>query len=83
MKLAFIEWEDSALAAYGGWKTGEGVYEHIAQAPCHCLSVGWVFHNGPRMITLVASRNGTEEFTNIVSIPKSCIRKLTYLKEPK
>jgi len=73
MKMALVEWVDSA--SYRGWhRLGE--YDCIS----NCISIGLLCQEDEKQIVLALSKSDSESLGDTISIPKSCIKRIRYLK---
>jgi hypothetical protein len=74
-KLVQIDWEDSC--SDNGWVSQQ-------QAKCHrpaqCRTVGFLLRSGKRDMTIMQSTSNTGNVSEIMAIPRGCIKKVTYLK---
>ena len=76
MRLALIEWEDSAFAQ--GWMSREAVKCHIVST---CISVGLLVAENKKQITIIQSASmGKDQYGDGITIPRSCIKRVRYLK---
>ena len=77
MKLLYVEWVDSMVAA-SGWSDTEGTE---AIVPAKIRSVGWLLRETGDAITLIA-HDGQDEVAGFMVIPKCAIKKRRVLKSP-
>lgn len=70
-----VEWEDSVLVS-GGWINLEEAMTHNHEL--NCLSVGYVLKDNKEGL-IMASGLHDENASGVTVIPKSAIRKKTYL----
>lgn len=78
--LIYVEWLDSAGCR--GWH-GE---KDINNSPAHCRTVGWLYLEDKRAITLVPTHSEYEDSSpsamDPVTIPKGCIQRRVKLADP-
>lgn len=81
--LVMVEWEDSALPIPG--------WTYLADVPkpaiVHCVSVGWLIHDG-RHVKALAPNMGdigaeTMQVSGVIRIPARCIVRIVKLDEPR
>jgi len=73
MRLALVEWEDSSSIT--GW--------HVLSdydSSCKCVSVGLLCREDKKSITLTASKSDSGNYDTTISIPRTCVKKIRYLK---
>ena len=74
MKLVIIEWEDSC--SQSGWHPMDISYEGTS----HCITLGLKVAETENFITVAPSRSGNIRVCDSLSIPKSCIKRIRYLR---
>ena len=74
MRLAMIEWEDSA--GYSGWHQLDPWLDSISK----CVTIGLLCKEDERQVVIALSKSNSGNFGDTISIPKSCIKRIRYLK---
>ena len=74
MKIVLIEWEDSS--SYGGWHRVMPELDSIS----NCISIGILCQDSPKYVVLSQSKSDSGNYGDTISIPKSCIKRIRYLK---
>ena len=74
MKLALIEWSDAASRS-GGWH-----YLDEEDSIMECVSIGILCAEDDKQIVMALSKNEKGLYAETFAIPKSCIKRLRYLK---
>lgn len=74
MKLVLVEWEDSCVES--NWHSQDIKYEGIAL----CTSSGIKIAETESFIVVASSINSFSRVSETISIPKSCIRRIRYLR---
>ncbi len=78
MKLVLVEWEDPCTYATPGWLEKEDDdSEKMSAIPC--ISVGILYQENDERIVIILNSN-PHAFCQAQSIPKSCIKRIRYLK---
>jgi len=75
VRLCLVEWVDSAFVQ--GWidrKVAEGHKES------NCVSVGILLYENDERITIVQDTSDSGNVGDGITIPKSCIKRIRYLK---
>ena len=74
MKAIYLEWEDSASVTGWQWYDGSMVL--------HVVTIGFLVGEDGKSVTISSSydANADPKFADIMSIPKSAIRKRRWLK---
>lgn len=77
MKKVFVEWWDALSETDNGWTP---VKEHKGELAL-CYSLGFLVKETNDMITVAGHTDEKyEDFSGEVNIPKSCIKKIKYLR---
>ncbi len=77
-RIVRVEWEDSCTDS--GWNK-RTTYETEASIS-QCESVGFILKSNRTQLTLFQSKSHvTKQVTELISIPRKCITKITELKE--
>ncbi len=77
MQVVQVQWVDSA--SEDGWQSKSHV-KHASKL-CYCESVGFLLRKNKGDITLVQSTGSFDNVAASISIPMSCVKKITKLKE--
>ncbi len=73
MKIVQVRWEDSHSS--GAWVEPE----QVASWPIIIETVGYLFAKDKRTISIASSMSKTGDFSGVIKIPRSCIRKMRTL----
>jgi len=80
--IVLIEWEDSCSWS-SEWiftKNLQKIYENV-----YCWTVGWILNEDQETIVITQTlgdiHKENEQFTGVIQIPKSAIRKIIKIKE--
>lgn len=80
--LVMVEWEDS--------RQPQPAWQHLGKIPTpepvKCISVGWVVHQDKAVISLAPNLGDVDadaavQASGVISIPISCVTKITPLEE--
>jgi len=74
MKLVLVEWEDSS--SYSGWHRIHPDCDCVA----NCISVGVLCSEDKKQVVLALSKSDSGNYGDTMAIPKSCIKRIRYLK---
>ena len=75
MKLAIVEWVDSAFAQ--GWMGKDAIKTHVVST---CVTVGILVNENKEQITIVQSASvDKQQYGDGITIPKVCIKRIRYL----
>ena len=81
-KIAYIEWEDSESGRQG-WKSIEDSITPLT----HCISCGFIVYTTKTSIIVTSHlaplSDDTVDIQGDLTIPRSAIKSITYLKLPK
>ena len=80
MKIALVEWEDSHFGPYG-WKNWGEIADTLK--PALIESVGFVLVDEPDRVTLCLSKCEDGDIADVMTIPRSGIKKFTEVEMPK
>ncbi len=76
-KIVRIEWEDSC--SDDAWQSREKALTH---SPSKCRTVGFLLKKDKKEVTVAGNLSDTTtQVGMLMSIPRSCIKKITILKE--
>ena len=75
MKIVYVKWEDSHVS--GAWVDREDV----ATWSLTIDTVGYLFAEDNRTISIASSVSKNGNFSGVIKIPRSCIRKMKMLKK--
>jgi len=76
MRMVYVEWLDPATHT-GGWMSRDSV---SYMTELHCESVGWLVSKHERFVRLALSMNENGELSEVLVIPRSCVKKIRCLK---
>ena len=74
MKLVMVEFEDSS--SYSGWHKLDSWLDSIS----NCVSVGILCREDKKQIVLALSKSNSRNYGDTMAIPRSCIKRIRYLK---
>jgi hypothetical protein len=74
MRIVLIEWEDSC--SYGGWHLLSDETDNIS---C-CITIGLLCKENDDSITIAPSRSENIRYSEAITIPRSCVTRIRYLK---
>lgn len=74
MKLCLVEWVDSASCS--GWHK----LNPELDCTCNCIATGLMCYEDEKQVVITYARSDTGNVAETISISKSCIKRIRYLK---
>jgi hypothetical protein len=74
--LLVVEWKD--ISAYSGWSSEKEAEEYT---PLACETTGWKMKGDRKNLRLASTRTETNKYTDIIVIPRGCIKSIQRLKQ--
>ncbi len=75
MQVVKVEWIDSCCDE--GWKSRDVAGRHTCS---NCTTVGYLFRKNRTQVSIVQSTSDTGQVSEIMAIPRRCIKKITRLE---
>ena len=73
MKMVLVEWNDAF--SDGGWRSP------VDDLPVsNCITIGLLMYDNPEKVTIVQSKSDSGSYTDRISIPRGCIKRIRYLR---